>query len=317
MTAAPSPTPSDALRPAAQHHVPAHEASDEAIRSDIAALARQLRTAAKHVSQLDRPERPGDARRLVRSLRSGADRGEAVLAAGGRAIERARLLAVHAELLELGRRCSRYLVRDGVRRILAPGQFAAVEDSVVLVGELAKVAFGELLHSARFERLPNGRRRCSFDVNPLHAFTPAIAAGHAWAREHVRVDEVDHAELVARLIESATAWYAAPTSDNLMVHPTSAMTADALAEFMPEWIRRSDDGLVRELDRLVDRVLPSLDGCGVEPLELERWVHVGATSGILRTLQVACPDRALAADTCDVTILLPALVAGGAPADRE
>ncbi len=276
------------------------------LHADIAAHARQLRSAAVHVAGLDDPERPRDAMRLARSLKRFADRADAATLHGAGTPH--KLLRLRDELDEITIECSRYLVRDGVRRLLAPEQFAAVSDSAVLVGELAKVAFGELLMSVRAELLAPGGRSCSFDVNPLHAFTPAIAAGHAWSRSHANADDVDRRELTAALTGRVAAWSDVESGENPIVHPTSVMTADALGAFVPDWMLRCDDELVRDFDRLVDRTLPALDGCGIEPLELETWISIGAMSGVLRSLQARCPDSTLRIDTCDATILLPALV---------
>lgn len=291
MATSPSPLPVDAL--------PAPNAED--LRAQVAEQVDQLETAADHVEQLPNAERPRIARRLVRRLRASADRAVAVLDDPAATIEQLDEAGRDATRWQL--ECSAYLVRDGVRRVLTPEQFDEVTDSAVLVGELSKAAFGGYVDHLCVG--VSGRRRLQFDTNPLHAFTPVIAAGHAWARRTLTAADEDHAELVRAMRTGILDVFCGARRPNPMVTPTTHMTSDALNLFFVAWGVRQGEPLMARFDEACDQAVAALDGSGISDDLLGVWFGIGVASGILRLrLDCAGADRLDTADATRIMLVL-------------
>lgn len=275
--------------------------SVEELREQLGEQVDQLEVAADHVEQLPHAERPRIARRLVRRLRGCADRASAALDDPATTIEQLEDACIDAMRCQL--ECSAYLVRDGVRRVLTPEQFDEVDDSAVLVGELAKAAFGGYVDHLR-EGF-TGRRRMEFDMNPLHAFTPVIAAGHAWARRTLTATDQDRCELVRALRTGILDVFCGERRPNLMVTPTTHMTSDALNLFFVAWGVRQDQELMERFDEACDQAVAALDGCGISADLLGVWFGIGVASAILRLrLDSAGADRLDTADATRIMLVL-------------
>ncbi len=286
------------------------------MREDIVALAEQLRESVvderllrEHVAILDEHVDclegcrtntidPAAADQLAARMADCADRASDAL----RELDTAAYRRLDDEALELVQEATHLITRSGVRRALTDEQFDPIADCAVLVGELARGALGELV-AIRADAQPR-RRRHTFEFNPLYAFTPAIAAGCAWARERVAADDADRTELVeqlsgsmCRLLERGIA--------GMLCDPMTYATMRALTSFTLAWSARADTQLLDELDQLADRTIAALDGCDIDPSMLEAWVHVGASAGILRQLLENAGAGHL--DTADATLLIDAL----------
>ena len=304
----------------ADTHPPEPTGAAATMHEDILTLAEEIRDAVvddrllyQHVVELDqlavhveavarRLEDPNEVFDLVDRMRDCTDRAVRALEAGAAGA----LRTIDDAVLELLRAGSRTLVLAGVRSILTDEQFEPIARCAVLVGELAKGAFGELV-AIRQQAAP-GRRRHRFEFNPLHAFAPAIAAGAAWAIERVDADEVDRLQLVECLSDAFAALLERGIH-GLMTDPMSHVTMRALTSFTLAWFDRTDPDLLDELDQLADRTVAALDGCDIDHSMLEAWVHVGASAGIAHLLlQRACDGTATAVpDTADCTVLLDIL----------
>lgn len=284
--------------------VTAGPAIEPSPREQLSAQAECLERIADHVDQLDQVERPRVARRLVRRLRSCADRIYAAIDPPAACDEFDEpLLRLEGEAVMLQQESSAFLVRDGMHRTLAPDLFHEVSDAAVLVGELAKAGMGAYIAGLRSTF--SGRRRLHLDPNPLHVFGPVIAAGHVWAREHVTACDVDRHELVQALSDGILAVLDGTCPPNVMVCPTTQMTVDALDRFSSHWAQRASGSLATEIDAACSLAIAPHDGCGIPDELLAAWFVLGTASGILtlRLGSAGAPEL----DTADATRLLLAL----------
>lgn len=279
------------------------------LRERLEEQAQHLELAADHIADLDGVEKPRAARRLVRRLRGSADRAAAVVDD-----PRSTVSAFDAADLDACRAleaCSAFLVRDGVRRTLTSDRFAEVGDTAILIGELAKACLGAYIDEIR--SLFTGRRRIEFDTNPLHAFAPVIADGHAWARRVLTSTPDDSHRLLGHLDDAANRFCDGHVEPLAMVAPFTHMTSDALDELMSEWLDGTADELREDFDVTCDRAIAALDGARIPDASLARAFGLGVASAMVRRALDSRGRQSL--DTANAFELLIALTPAEAGED--
>ncbi|MCB0880076.1 MAG: hypothetical protein KDC46_13980, partial [Thermoleophilia bacterium] len=130
-------------------------------------------------------------------------------------------------------------------------------------------------------------------------------AGHLWAREHLSPGEQEREALAQRLADAIVGDELLCGPINPAVTAVVEQTTHALSSSALVWLREADESQVAALDERARDLIPTLDGCELDPSTIEFWVHLGARSGELRMLLDQAGFARL--DTCNAPELLEAL----------
>lgn len=258
--------------------------------------------AAEHIESLHDLEHPHSARRLVRRLRRCSTLVHDVVHDSSSTVK--QIDAADLEACRSLESCSRFLVRDGVRRALTRDRFCDISRSAVLLGELSKACLGAYLGDLRLE--VGKDRAVEFDLNPIHVFVPVMADGYVWASRSITIDNSTAETLCQHLDSTAERFCRARISTPSMVKPLTQITAEALHLSWCSWQASEVDRLISDAhDRSQSGAIAALDGARIPQSTLEHSFELGVAAFFLRSAldRVGCAQL----DSANALELLVAL----------